>query len=366
MPVIEAIHEFSVEECQRMLLEQKYKSESNQDYPIKLDEENVIAYTSIGRIYQDEKGNSFCNGVDVFDHKSNKVLRGVVETTSIRVIVRRNVPVRFEQKTGKTGIDLMTETEVPCSLRDRGCHGTTTYLWSDVTNKCNLVRIQDLHGYFTEDGKFVDDKAGVLLENMQKAQPHTKCSLEVRRSGLHGFLLVDPNQNLEPLQDFSAEDFDITQLVVERDNYLHYKLEREMNDRENQRIKQACETFNSNHRRNFFTSAGQRTIFPASRPGVFMRSKGDVIEEFTCKVVTVQPREADSCTVDLPVTYKNADYYLQSSTRILYQTSTQQLCSEAGAREYKTQSGNFIYALPSSNLQKFCQSGCSIRNNGRQ
>jgi len=78
-----------------------------------------------------------------------------------------------------------------------------------------------------------------------------------------------------------------------------------------------------------------------------MRSKGDVIEEFTCKVVTVQPREADSCTVDLPVTYKNADYFLQSSTRILYKTSTQQLCSEAGAREYKTQSGNFIYALPS-------------------
>ena len=140
VPVIEAIHEFSVEECQRMLLEQKYKSESNQDYPIKLDEENVIAYTSIGRMYQDERGKSFCNGVDVFDHKSNKVLKGVVETTSIRIIVRRNVPVRFEQKTGKTGIDLMTETEVPCSLQDRGCHGTTTYLWSDVTNKCNLVR----------------------------------------------------------------------------------------------------------------------------------------------------------------------------------------------------------------------------------
>ena len=76
------------------------------------------------------------------------------------------------------------------------------------------------------------------------------------------------------------------------------------------------------------------------------------IEEFTCKVVTVQPREADSCTVDLPVTYKNADYFLQSSTRILYKTSTQQLCSEAGAREYKTQSGNFIYALPSIQFTK--------------
>ena len=127
-----------------------------------MDQENAIAYTSIGRMYHDEKGNSFCNGVDVFDRKSNKVSRGVVETSSIRIIVRRNVPARFEQKTGQTGIDLMTETEVPCSLRARGCHGTTTYLWSDVTNKCNLVRIQDLHRYFTEDGKFVEEKAGVL------------------------------------------------------------------------------------------------------------------------------------------------------------------------------------------------------------
>ena len=360
-PIVEAVHQFSVAECDRMAKSGQYKTENNQNFPLKLDAENVFAYNSIGRIYQREDGNSYCKGVDIFDD-SNRLLRDVVETTSIRIIVKK-VAIRFDLKKSQTGINQETKFGVPCSLSSGGCEGSTTYHWSSSTDEsfCDLVKVQSLHGYFTEgeaEGslRFIDEKAGILLQNVQENQLHKQCSLQVRQSDLQGFLLVDPNQDLTSLKKFSADDYDITQLVVERDNFLHFQLARMMNERENQRTEERCEALNKIHRTNFFNSGDQQTIFPTAQRGVFMRGKGELIEEFSCKVVSVLPRETGGCTVDLPVTYKNEAYYLQSTTRILFKTSTPQLCSEAGAQEFETKSGHYIYALPSVQFIKILPS----------
>ena len=87
-------------------------------------------------------------------------------------------------------------------------------------------------------------------------------------------------------------------------------------------------------------------ILPTDRTGVFNRAKGEVIEEFECKVTSVHPRETNHCTSDFPVTYLGTDYFIAPSTRVLSKTSSVLPCSRVGAPEFITESGHWLLAVP--------------------
>jgi hypothetical protein len=227
----------------------------------------------------------------------------LVEMEIISITLRSNVSIRFTKDKSKA-VDLIADKEISCSANSNGCDGSTvTYSWENTIRSCNMVLLKKITGYWVEE-KFVSERDGIII-NINPGVKPKGCNFLARPTNFENIFVVD-SENLPlitgELLSFEADDVNLPDFVMERDEFVKWQVESNARQHRNQQKRKVCQRLTISKEKDLLMSQENGIILPTDRTGVFNRAKGEVIEEFECKVTSVHPRETNHCTSDFPVT----------------------------------------------------------------
>jgi hypothetical protein len=235
----------------------------------------------------------------------------LVEMEIISITLRSNVSIRFTKDKSKA-VDLIADKEISCCANSNGCDGSTvTYSWENPIRSCNMVLLKKITGYWVEE-KFVSERDGIIINIKPGVKPED-CNFLARPTNFDNIFVVD-SENLPLITDellsFEADDVNLPDFVMERDKFVKWQVESNARQHRNQQKRKVCQRLTISKEKDLLMSQENGIILPTDRTGVFNRAKGEVIEEFECKVTSVHPRETNHCTSDFPVTYLGTDYFI--------------------------------------------------------
>lgn len=156
------------------------------------------------------------------------------------------------------------------------------------------------------------------------------------------------------LLSFEADDVNLPDFVMERDEFVKWQVESNARQHRNQQKRKVCQRLTISKEKDLLMSQENGIILPTDRTGVFNRAKGEVIEEFECKVTSVHPRETNHCTSDFPVTYLGTDYFIAPTTRVMSKTSSVLTCKSRCTRVYY-RIRTLVVSSSQSSLYKFAR-----------
>ena len=268
----------------------------------------------------------------------------LVVMNSVQVTLREEINMKF---TNGQSINSDEGTVVPCPMNSNGCGSSIeTYAWQAVQTECNYVKLKTAKGTITKKKNFISMEQNLFLKIKSES---TQCGLTMLKTNLPEVFLVEESSVpilKNNIKQFEETDVNLVDFIIARDDFVAYLSRLEVSKATHLHQQKLCEFIQQANSADITISQDTGLVFPTGRDGIFIRAKGDVMDEFQCLPVTVHPRDATTCTKELPVVYNNTEMYLIPGSRILTSTKTLMPCSNAGAPEFKTLSKRLIASTP--------------------
>ena len=339
VPEISVAYEVSREECKRMHETLNFKDENGRKYPIKENSVSYIQYSSIGAVWTTEM-NSYCEGLKTLDH--GEIRNDLVEMNSLEITLRNDIKMRFS-KDGKSSINMDKGTQLECHMKSNGCEqDTVTYLWDPIDEDCNFIQVKKAKGRFTPQKNFISRDENLFLKIKSES---SECGMKMLNTNIPGISLVTEQNRNRIIKSSAEDDVNLVDFIIARDDYIAYLGRYNLAQANEKHQTALCRYIAKSTQQDVSISQDSGLVFPTGE-ATFVRAKGDVLDEFRCIPVTVTPRDATTCSRELPVTYNGSDMYLIPGTRILTQSKTLVPCAKAGAAEFKTLNNFLVASTP--------------------
>ena len=339
VPIIEVPELVTAEQCRRIVSTKQYVGPDGKGYRLLVGGSRVLTFNLRGK--NEISGHSiFCEGERA--RLGNEIIDGVLTLEQVKIQVEK-VTLLFKKHT--IGIKERHEVmKCPRNSQDHCEHSSGTVIWQNSQHKPFQI-IQKITGEIQEGDIFISHHNKVRLV-LKRQQEYSGVVLK-RTNYKDIFITVDNVEELE-LEEIKGSRVKIHSWVEARDDYITYSLEEKL--KRVYSISKNTECLNTQQ-----IALAQLAIHSASAENInYLQIKGtkfgvvvgETIFQFSCNEVVVAPREADSCSRELPVTYNGLDYFIEPVSRLLTSQASQVPCTSTLPAKFQTIGGAWIAATP--------------------
>ena len=344
VPEIEVPVKAKQEECHTWVTTGKYRGPDGKQHQVDMDRTNLLNFYEAGR--QEVSGGSIiCEGERV--KLGDRLIDGVAILEQVKVTLEKR-KFRFTPRSTMSATVQVQEdhVELPCIGMLHYCETSeATYIWDEV-QKTQFQLVQAVEAEVREEeGQQVlisrGKKIRLTLGDVEKQEGRTYQATRYNNiyvcKGLADYL-----------DSISSNHLRLVAWVAARDDYLSWALEERILETydivSNQRCHREQDMLKNQMATSFTSPEGFHHLhLGKNRFGALI---GEVLYEYTCMEVEVQPRRTKRCTQELPVVWEQKNFYLEPISRLMKTYGNVVPCSQLLETKFLTKNGRWLTANP--------------------
>ena len=340
VPEIEIPIPISIAKCHKMSKQMLYLGPDHNHYKLKLDQVSVFTFHTQGQ-QEVSKHTVICEGDQV--KLGDQLIDGVLVLEQIKVRISKR---RFRLRKGKIEVK-EDHKSLSCTLYQNGCSlGDHTYVF-DAPNSTKYERIQTITAQ-----EITNWKGGDFLvshEHKIRLVPGEKFvdqGISFQRTNYPRILLI--KGRITHFQNLTSNHFQLQDWVESRDDYITYILEYKLLQVTDYQLHHQCNYMQALLHSQVVIAARDSSggIYIPFGNGTFGLPMGETVYQFSCKEVQVYPNTIQTCTREIPVTFRNSSWFLEPLSRVLVKHPTFLPCSPSMPAKFQSKNGEWISAVP--------------------
>ena len=344
IPEIEVPVKVKQGECHTWVTTGHYPGPDGKQHRVDIGRTTILTFYEHGR--QEVSGQSIiCEGEQV--KLGDRLIDGVAVLEQVKVTLeRRNFRFAAASATAATVQVQEDHVELPCVGLLHYCETSeATYIWEEIQNT-QYQLVQSVTGELREEeGQQVlisrDKKIRLVLGEAEKEAGRT-----YRATKYNNIYVCDGVASY--LDSINSNHLRLVAWVAARDDYLSWALEQRILETysivSNQRCHREQDMLKNQMATSFTSPEGFHHLhLGENRFGALI---GEVLYEYTCTEVNVEPRRTKRCTQELPVVWENKNFFLEPISRLMKTYGNVVPCSHLLEAKFLTTDGRWLTANP--------------------
>ena len=344
VPEIEINVKVKQEECHTWVNTGKYRGPDGKQHQVDMGRTNLLNFYEAGR--QEVSGSTIvCEGEQV--KLGDRLIDGVAILEQVKVTLEER-KFRFTPRSTTSATVQVQEdhVELPCIGLLHYCETSeATYIWDEIQEtRFQLVQTvqAEVHG---EEGQQVlisrEKKIRLALGELEQFEGRTYQSTKYNN-------IYVCKGKADYLDLISSNHLRLVAWVAARDDYLSWALEQRILEAYDIVSNQRCHREQDMLKHMLSTSFTSPDGFHHLHLGEnrFGALIGEVLYEYTCTEVEVQPRRTKRCTQELPVMWEKKNFFLEPISRLMKTYGNAVPCSQLLETKFLTKDGRWLTANP--------------------
>ena len=344
VPEIEVGVKVRRDECHMWVTTGQYQGPDGRQHRVDMERTTVMTFYEAGR--QEVSGSSIiCEGERV--KVGDRLIEGVAILEQVKVTLeRRNFRFEAASPTEATVQVQEDHIELPCVGLLHYCETSeATYIWNEIQST-QYQLVQTVRAEMREE-----EGQQVLISTEKKIRlvlgdVETQEGRSYRATKYENIFVCEGVATY--LDSISSNHLRLVAWVAARDDYLSWALENRIMETydivSNQRCHREQDMLKNQMATSFTSPEGFHHLhLGENRFGALI---GEVLYEYTCTPVTVQPRRTKRCTQELPVTWEQKNFFLEPISRLMKTYGNVVPCSQLLETKFLTLDGRWLTANP--------------------
>ena len=339
VPHIEIKEEVEEKECQRWINQRRYVNSRGDEHSLQMNTENVFYETPIGQVLV-RNDNVECQGETM--KINNQLLDQVVEMKQIKIIISKD-KFKFKRNHGESR-NQHVQLPSHCHMELGGCATSqATYIWELGEEHCPLEKVRTTKGTIINQ-TFIDEENLIRIKLLEPSNRNFPGCPDISLINTEYDKLFVTLQDTSEFPAITDTAIDIAEYIATREDFMMYEIEKTLLNMVTDQDLQEC--------KRDFQFQQQQGIFPwKSKKNVFAQYQGEVLSIFSCKQVTVNPRDDTQCFDELPILLGEENLFLQPSIHRIVQHGSRRPCEKIKTPKYQTNEGVWISMGPEIHIE---------------